>query len=72
MVSGFLLSSTRKRDMTTTIIIGVLLGIVLLGVFGTIVPLILISFLTLGVGTGVVRGGRRLASRRHAGKRLKA
>jgi hypothetical protein len=58
--------------MTTPTIIAVLLGVVLLGVFGTIVPLILISFLTLGVGTAVVRGGRRLASRRHSGKRLKA
>jgi F0F1-type ATP synthase assembly protein I len=56
--------------MTNTIIIGALIGIVLLGVFGAIVPLILISFLTLGVGTAVVRGGRRLSSRRHAGKRL--
>jgi TM2 domain-containing membrane protein YozV len=58
--------------MTNTIIIGVLLGIVLLGVFGAIVPLILFSFLTLGVGTAVLRRGRRLISRRHAGKRLKA
>jgi hypothetical protein len=58
--------------MTNTIIIGVLLGIVLLGVFGAIVPLILISFLTLGIGTAVLRGGRRLASRRHDGKRLRA
>src|SRR3984885_8561650 len=67
-----LLSSTRKRDMTNTVIIGVLLGIVLLGVFGTLVPLIFFSFVTLGVGAAVLRGGRRLASRRHAGKRLKA
>jgi F0F1-type ATP synthase assembly protein I len=58
--------------MTNTIIIGVLLGIVLLGVFGAIVPLILISLLTLGAGTAVLRGGRRLASRRRAGKRLRA
>jgi hypothetical protein len=58
--------------MTTTLIIGVLLGIVLLGVFGTLIPLVLISLLTLAVGTAIVRGGRRLASRRHAGKRLKA
>ncbi|HEY4827247.1 MAG TPA: hypothetical protein VIH85_10780 [Solirubrobacteraceae bacterium] len=58
--------------MTNKVIIGVLLGIVLLGVFGTLVPLILFSFLTLGVGTAVLRGGRRLASRRHDGKRLKA
>jgi hypothetical protein len=58
--------------MTNTIIIGVLLGIVLLVTFGAIVPLILISFLTLGVGTAVLRGGRRLSLRRHAGKRLKA
>jgi TM2 domain-containing membrane protein YozV len=58
--------------MTNRVIIGVLLGIVLLGVFGTIVPLILFSFLTLGVGTALRRGGRRLASRRHAGKRLNA
>ena len=58
--------------MTNTIIIGVLLGIVLLVTFGAIVPLILFSFLTLGVGTAVLRGGRRLSSRRHVGKRLKA
>jgi F0F1-type ATP synthase assembly protein I len=58
--------------MTNTVIIGVLLGIVLLGVFGAIVPLILFSFLTLGVGTAVLRRGRRLTSRRHASKRLRA
>jgi hypothetical protein len=58
--------------MTNTIIIGVLLSIVLLVVFGAIVPIVLISFLTLGVGTAVLRGGRRLSSRRHADKRLNA
>jgi hypothetical protein len=58
--------------MTNTVIIGVLLGIVLIGVFGAIVPLILFSFLTLGVGTAVLRGGRRLTSRRDGSKRLKA
>ncbi len=58
--------------MTNTTIIGVLLGIVLLGVFGAIVPHNLISLHALGVGTAVLRGGRRLSSKRHVGKRLKA
>ncbi len=58
--------------MSNTIIMGVLIGTVLLGVFGAIVPLILISFLAFGVGTELLRCGRRLSSRGHLAKRLKA
>lgn len=58
--------------MSNTIIIGVLIGTVLLGVFGAIVPLVLISFLAFRVGTALLRGRRRLSPRGHLAKRLKA
>lgn len=57
--------------MTNTLIVGVLTGVVLLGVFGAIVPLILVSALTFGAGALLLRRGRRLSSRRHTAKRLK-
>lgn len=56
--------------MTKTFISGILLGTIF--VFGAIVPLVLIGFLGLGIGTAVLRGGRRFSRGRQAAGHLKS
>jgi hypothetical protein len=56
--------------MTKTIIGWSLL--VAIFVFGAIMPLVLITLVGFGVGAAILRGGRRLSSRRHTDRAVKA
>lgn len=55
---------------TKTLISWVLL-IIIIFVFGAIVPLVLLELAVLGVGAAVLRRGRRFSSARRTGRRLK-